>query len=79
MKPGAPTIVYKTRALRDLAAFDVSALGNRRTDIAAYADFGISADHIFVKLPEYTAEMSSALRAGAAIGFGHYTDFKNAL
>lgn len=79
VKPGADTIMYKHRALEDLAAFDVRALGNRRTDVAAYGDSGIPADHIFIKLPEYTTELSTSLRSGAAIGFGSYRDFKSAL
>ena len=79
VKPGAPTVAYKHRALQDLASFDVRALGNRRTDVAAYGESGIRPEHIFIKLPEYTAELSTSLRAGAAIGFGRYSDFKNAL
>lgn len=79
VKPGASTIAYKQRALRDLAPFDVRALGNRRTDVAAYGRSGIKAEHIFIKLPEYTGELSTSLRAGAAIGFGHYMDFGAAL
>lgn len=79
VKPGASTIAYKQRALRDVAPFDVRALGNRRTDVAAYGRSGIKPEHIFIKLPEYTGELSTSLRAGAAIGFGHYMDFGAAL
>jgi phosphatidate phosphatase PAH1 len=79
VKPGAPTVAYKHRALLDLQRFDVRALGNRSTDVAAYEESGIRPEHIFIKLPEYTAEVSTSLRAGAAIGFGRYRDFKNAL
>lgn len=79
VKPGASTIAYKERALRDLTPFEVRALGNRHTDVAAYGRSGIKAEHIFIKLPEYTRELSTSLRAGAAIGFGHYMDFGAAL
>lgn len=79
VKPGAPTVAYKRHALQDLASFDVRALGNRRSDVAAYAESGIRPEHIFIKLPEYTSELSTSLEAGAAIGFGHYSDFKSAL
>ena len=51
----------------------------RRTDVAAYGDAGIRPEHIFIKLPEYTAELATSLRSGAAVGFGRYSDFKNAL
>ncbi|HSD87477.1 MAG TPA: hypothetical protein VLB44_08175, partial [Kofleriaceae bacterium] len=77
--PGAPTVAYKRHALRDLDDFTVRALGNRNSDVAAYTAAGVLPQHIFVKLPEYGGELAGSLKAGAAIGFGHYGDFKSAL
>ncbi|HEY5927378.1 MAG TPA: hypothetical protein VIV11_37095 [Kofleriaceae bacterium] len=71
--PGSATIAYKQRVLRGLARFDIVAgVGNRKSDVAAYGAVGVSADRIFVKLPEYGGELGTALRAGAAVGFGAY-------
>jgi phosphatidate phosphatase PAH1 len=78
-KPGAPTVAYKERALKSLTGFDVRALGNRKSDVSAYAAAGVPADHIFIKLPEFRGELATPLSSGAAIGFGHYSDFKSAL
>jgi phosphatidate phosphatase PAH1 len=78
-KPGSATVAYKERALRDLAPFEVRALGNRNSDVSAYTGAGIPASHIFIKLPEYSGELTKALSSGAAVGFGHYSDFKSAL
>jgi phosphatidate phosphatase PAH1 len=78
-KPGAATAAYKRRALEGLAGFTVRALGNRRSDVAAYTAAGIPAEHIFIKLPEFGGELATSLKSGAAIGFGHYSDFKSAL
>jgi len=79
VKPGASTVAYKRHALRDLEGFTIRALGNRSSDVAAYAAAGVPPQHIFVKLPEYGGELAGSLKAGAAIGFGHYSDFKSAL
>jgi hypothetical protein len=78
-KPGAATAAYKRRALEGLAGFTVRALGNRRSDVTAYTAAGIPAEHIFIKLPEFNGELATSLKSGAAIGFGHYSDFKSAL
>jgi phosphatidate phosphatase PAH1 len=78
-KPGAATAAYKRRALEGLAGFTVRALGNRHSDVTAYTAAGIPAEHIFIKLPEFNGELSTSLKSGAAIGFGHYSDFKSAL
>jgi hypothetical protein len=73
VKPGAATIAYKQRVLRGLDGFHIAAgVGNRKSDVAAYAAAGVPAERIFVKLPEYNGELGTALRAGAAVGFGAY-------
>ncbi len=75
LRPGAPTVAYKKRVIGELAAdFSIAGVGNRSSDIAAYRAAGIPADRIFIKLPEFTGEVSTALRSGAAIGFGSYRD-----
>jgi len=71
--PGSATIAYKQRTLRKLDGFRIAAgVGNRKSDVAAYTAVGVPADRIFVKLPEFRGELGTALRAGAAIGFGAY-------
>ena len=73
VKPGAATVAYKRRVLQSLASFDIVAgVGNRKSDVAAYSALGIAPDRIFIKLPEYKGEVGTALRNGAAVGFGAY-------
>lgn len=72
-RPGAATIAFKTRALRDLAVPIDAAIGNKRTDVESYANAGVAADRIFVKLPEFEPELREALAAGRAIGFANYS------
>lgn len=71
--PGGDTIDAKTAMLADLAPFDVLAgVGNRHTDVAAYSNAGIAADHIYIKLPEFEAEVSNDLTQGKAVGIDAY-------
>lgn len=80
LRPGAATVAYKQRVVGELAGdFDVSGIGNRNSDIAAYRAAGLPADRIFIKLPEFGGEVGTSLRQGAAIGFGHYSDLGAAL
>jgi hypothetical protein len=74
--PGDATATYKTTTLTALAEglTIVLGIGNRASDITAYADAGIAADHIFVELPEYEAELAGPLAAGDARGFRSYDD-----
>lgn len=73
VRPGAATVAYKARVLRSLTGFTIAAgVGNRRSDVTAYAAAGVPADRIFVKLPEYSSELAAPLRAGAAVGFTRY-------
>lgn len=74
VKPGASTIAYKQRVLKDLGGFQLAAgVGNRKSDVAAYTAVGIPPERIFVKLPEYGGELGGSLKAGAAVGFGVYS------
>lgn len=75
VRPGAHTVAYKKRIVGALTAdFEVSAVGNRNSDIAAYRAAGLPPERIFIKLPEFAGEVGTSLREGAAIGFGRYHD-----
>ena len=71
--PGDDTIEFKSSALARLSSFALLAgIGNRATDVAAYTDAGLSSDHIFIKLPEFSEELSADLMAGKATSFLEY-------
>jgi phosphatidate phosphatase PAH1 len=71
--PGDDTIEFKSGALDRLASFDLLAgIGNRATDIAAYANAGLPTDRIFIKLPEFSDELEGDLAAGNATSFMDY-------
>ncbi|HEX5060237.1 MAG TPA: hypothetical protein VFV99_12800, partial [Kofleriaceae bacterium] len=75
--PGADTVEFKSSAIESLAAFDVEAgFGNRSSDVTAYMENGISADRIFIKLPEFTEELMSVLSMSSATGFTSYDDLR---
>lgn len=75
--PGADTVTFKAAAIHSLAAFAVTAgFGNRQTDIDAYRQNGLAADHIFLKLPEFSDEIAASLAAGLATGFQSYDDLR---
>jgi phosphatidate phosphatase PAH1 len=75
--PGGDTVAFKTQALRALDGFALAAgIGNRDSDVQAYAAGGVPADRIFVKLPEYQDELAADLSAGAAVGFTSYQDLR---
>jgi phosphatidate phosphatase PAH1 len=72
--PGQDTIDYKTSTIQALAdALPLQAgVGNRDSDITAYTNVGVAADHIFIKLPEYQSEVQADLDAGKAVGMPDY-------
>lgn len=71
--PGADTIEFKSHALAELASFDlIAGFGNRATDVSAYSNAGLTAERIFIKLPEFTGELAADLTAGHAFGFDLY-------
>jgi phosphatidate phosphatase PAH1 len=76
--PGQDTIDYKTTTLQALGdgLTLFAGIGNRDTDITAYTTAGVSADHIFIKLPEYIDEVKADLAAGKAIGFSDYVSLR---
>lgn len=75
--PGGDTIAYKEQALDSLASFDVAAgVGNRASDVTAYAHAGLAGDSIFINLPEFTSEVQAQLDAGTATAFDAYDDLR---
>ncbi|HEX4418078.1 MAG TPA: HAD family acid phosphatase [Kofleriaceae bacterium] len=73
--PGSDTVDYKTQTITALiqAGFTVAAgVGNRASDVAAYTNIGVPADHIFIEMPEYAGEVQPLLDAHQAIGFTSY-------
>jgi hypothetical protein len=73
--PGGDTIDYKTQTIAALGAagLEIAAgIGNRASDVSAYARTGIAADRIFIELPDYAGEVQPLLDAGAALGFTSY-------
>lgn len=73
--PGSGTVEYKTKTLEAFAGFEIAyGVGNRASDIAAYTAAGVPANHIGIKLPEFTLEVQDALDQGDAVGFDNYVD-----
>jgi phosphatidate phosphatase PAH1 len=71
--PGEDTIEAKTAMLGDLAGFELLAgVGNRHTDVEAYTNAGIPADHIFIKLPEFESELTNDLAQNRATRIDQY-------
>ncbi|HET9991760.1 MAG TPA: HAD family acid phosphatase [Kofleriaceae bacterium] len=77
--PGGDTVDFKTHAIKDVIATGLSVVmgvGNRASDITAYANVGLAGTQTLIKLPEYQSEVQSALDAGQAIGFAAYDDLR---
>jgi phosphatidate phosphatase PAH1 len=71
--PGEDTIEFKTAALERLDGFDlVAGFGNRASDVAAYENVGLTAERIFIKLPEFAGELAGTLAEHHALGFHQY-------
>ena len=80
--PGQESIDFKTGAMTDLenSGLDiVIGIGNRASDVTAYAQEGVAADMTWMKLPEYQGELQPDLDASLAIGFDAYVDLQNGL
>jgi phosphatidate phosphatase PAH1 len=73
-KPGPAALAAKTHVLGELARrFTlVAGVGNRASDVAAYAAAGIPPPSIFVKLPEFEQELAPIIAAHGAVGFTSY-------
>lgn len=72
MLHGASTVAFKVTALRGLRLPIAAAVGNRATDIEAYADAGLSPAQILVHEPEFVDEMRDSIAAGKATTFEDY-------
>ena len=70
--PGGDTVDFKAQAMAGLTAAGFTlavGVGNRATDIEAYAKAGVAADRTFIELPEFASEVQPLINAGEAIGF----------
>jgi phosphatidate phosphatase PAH1 len=76
--PGSATSEYTAGVFDALAAELPIAIGvgNRETDIDAYAHAGLAGDQIFIKLPEFEGEVEARLAAGEATGFTSYDELR---
>jgi phosphatidate phosphatase PAH1 len=77
--PGDDTIDFKTTALVNVVSAGlevVMGVGNRASDIAAYAKIGLAGTQTLIKLPEYQSEVQSALDAAQAVGFATYDELR---
>jgi phosphatidate phosphatase PAH1 len=75
--PGDATVAFKAGAMAAIkaAGYDVAVgIGNRASDVAAYAQTGLAGNRVFIKLPEFTSEVQADLTAGRATGFASYGD-----
>jgi phosphatidate phosphatase PAH1 len=75
--PGGDTIDYKTQTISALSAAGLAlrvGVGNRASDVTAYASTGVADDRIFIELPDYASEVQPMLDAHRAIGFTSYDD-----
>jgi hypothetical protein len=72
--PHVPTVEYKQAVLRALPLPIGAAIGNRASDITAYAAAGVPAGRIFIHLPEFASEVRAAIAACEAVGFTDYRE-----
>ncbi len=73
-KPGPKTVAFKAEVLRGLRIPIAAGIGNRASDIAAYARAGLSPSQILINLPEFEGEVRPALVAGRATAFDDYRE-----
>jgi hypothetical protein len=74
--PGDDTVEYKTQTIERLTAglLLAAGVGNRASDITAYASTSLPAERIFIELPEFASEVQPLLDTGAATGFASYDE-----
>jgi len=78
-RPGAAALAAKTHALEALRATGVHiayGIGNRATDITAYARAGLTADRIWIEDSQYAAEVQPLVARGLATAFTGYARFR---
>jgi len=73
-QPGPRTVAFKAGVLRELRIPLAAGIGNRASDIAAYARAGLSPDRILIELPEFAVELRPELTAGRATPFRDYRE-----
>ncbi len=78
-RPGPATVRFKAAALEALSVPITAGIGNRASDVEAYAQKGIPANRIFVKLPEFQSELAPLLAAHRAVPFVRYAAIANRL
>lgn len=71
-RPGPRTVTFKAEVLRGLPIPIAAGIGNRASDIAAYARAGLAPSQILIHLPEFEREVRPALAAGKATAFADY-------
>jgi hypothetical protein len=77
--PGGDTVDYKTSTLAALAGAGLqiaAGVGNRASDVTAYASTHLPADRIFIEMPDYASEVQPLLDAHAAVGFATYDELR---
>lgn len=70
--PGDAQLEVKKALLDGLQVPITAGIGNRSTDVHAYTHAGLTPGQIFIKLPEFTDELSEQLAAGQARSFEDY-------
>lgn len=78
-RPGKRAIEYKTAVLKSLPIPIAAGIGNRKSDITAYSNIGLTGQQIFIHLPEYQQEVRKDLDAGNATGFADYSQLPKLL
>jgi hypothetical protein len=78
-RPGARAVEYKTATFAGLAVPILAGIGNRKSDITAYAKAGLPGSRIFIHLPEFAKEVRADLAAGNAVGFTDYLELPKLL
>ncbi|MBA3455048.1 MAG: hypothetical protein H0T42_18305 [Deltaproteobacteria bacterium] len=73
-RPGKSAIAYKTTTLQALGVAIVAGIGNRKSDITAYTNVGLTGKRIFIHVPEYEEEVRADLDQGRAIGVPDYRE-----
>ena len=77
--PGGDTIDYKTKTLAALSAAGLTiaaGVGNRASDVTAYASQHLPASRIFIEMPDYASEVQPLLDRHAATGFATYDELR---
>jgi LNS2 (Lipin/Ned1/Smp2) len=75
--PGGDTVDYKTQTISALSAAGLklaAGIGNRASDVTAYANTKVAADRTFIELPDFASEVQPLIDAHQAIGFSSYDD-----